>query len=139
MARRVSQGGHSIPEDVIRRRYPASIRNTRDFYLPVADEAETYDNSDMGRVLIAEKTRGAYLYDSRSRAVVANRGGSGMNRRSSQEIHEAIRKGLDKASRSIASGEDDGSGRFYTDEELAAGAATGRITKAKKKKEAPAA
>ncbi len=62
-----------------------------------------------------------------------------MSRRNSQEIHEAIRRGLDKVPQRLASGEDDGSGRFYTDEELAAGAATGRIEKPAKKKEAPAA
>jgi predicted ABC-type ATPase len=54
VARRVLNGGHGIPEDVIRRRYSASIRNMRDFYLPLADEAEIYDNSDNGRILIAE-------------------------------------------------------------------------------------
>ena len=58
VARRVSQGGHSVPEDVIRRRYFASVRNMRDLYLPVADEAEIYDNGDLGRVLIAEKRAG---------------------------------------------------------------------------------
>jgi hypothetical protein len=62
-----------------------------------------------------------------------------MSRRNSQEIHEAIRKGLNEVSRRLASGELDGSGRFYTDEELAAGAATGQIEKPEKKKQAPAA
>jgi len=58
---------------------------------------------------------------------------------SSDEVHEAIRRGLAELDRRLASGELDGSGRFYTDEELAAGAATGRIEKPAKKKEAPAA
>jgi len=58
VTKRVSRGGHGIPEDVIRRKYPASIRNMRDFCLPMADEAEIYDNSDMGRILIAEKRAG---------------------------------------------------------------------------------
>ena len=58
---------------------------------------------------------------------------------SSEEWHEAIRRGLAGLDRQLASGELDGSGRFYTDEELAAGAATGRIEKPAKKKEAPAA
>ncbi len=58
VARRVRQGGHGIPEEVIRRRYSASIRNMRNLYLPLADEAEIYDNSDSGRVLIAEKRAG---------------------------------------------------------------------------------
>ena len=43
----------------------------------------------------------------------------------SREMHEAIRQALDEVDRRLASGELDGSGRYYTDEELAAGAATG--------------
>jgi hypothetical protein len=43
----------------------------------------------------------------------------------SKEIHEAIRQALAHVDRRLASGELDGSGRYYTDEELAAGAATG--------------
>ena len=43
----------------------------------------------------------------------------------SQEIHEAVHQALEEVSRRLASGELDGSGRYYTDEELAAGAATG--------------
>ena len=58
---------------------------------------------------------------------------------SSDEWHEAVRRGLAEVDRRLASGELDGSGRFYTDEELAAGAATGQIKKPAKKKEAPAA
>jgi len=62
-----------------------------------------------------------------------------MTRRSSQEIHDAIQRGLDEVSRRLKTGELDGSGRFYTDEELAAGAATGGTKKPEKKKQAPAA
>jgi len=58
---------------------------------------------------------------------------------SSAEWHEAVRRGLSEVDRRLASGELDGSGRFYIDEELAAGAATGQIGKPEKKKEAPAA
>ena len=52
-----------------------------------------------------------------------------MKEMSSQEWHEAVRPGLDEVERRLASGELDGSGRYYTDEELAAGAATGGIGK----------
>ena len=62
-----------------------------------------------------------------------------MKSMTSEEIHEAMHWTLDEVRRRLASGELDGSGRFYTDEELAAGAATGRIEKPAKKKEAPAA
>jgi hypothetical protein len=45
----------------------------------------------------------------------------------SREIHEAIDAALAEVSRRLASGELDGSGRYYTDEELAAQAAMGGI------------
>jgi predicted ABC-type ATPase len=61
VARRVSHGGHSIPRDVIVRRYYAGVANMRDFYLPLADEAEIYDNTDRKRILIAEKRGGLEL------------------------------------------------------------------------------
>jgi hypothetical protein len=43
----------------------------------------------------------------------------------SRELHEAIGQALVEVSRRLASGELDQSGRYYTDEELAAGAALG--------------
>ena len=61
VSRRVSHGGHGIPQEVITRRYYSGIVNMRDFYLPLADEAEIYDNTDGCRVLIAEKREGVEL------------------------------------------------------------------------------
>jgi predicted ABC-type ATPase len=55
VARRIKQGGHRIPEDVIVRRYLSGLRNMRDIYLPLADEAFIYDNSDGSGLLIAER------------------------------------------------------------------------------------
>ena len=52
---RVRSGGHSIPEDVIRRRYTAGICTMRDFYLPLADEARIYDNLENRLEPIATK------------------------------------------------------------------------------------
>src|SRR5207247_622613 len=37
VARRVREGGHRIPDDVIVRRYSAGLRNMRYLYLPLAD------------------------------------------------------------------------------------------------------
>ena len=67
VSRRVASGGHSIPPDVIVRRYWAGQRNIRSLYLPLADIAAIYDNSDSGRVLIAERAEEAALviHDSR--------------------------------------------------------------------------
>jgi hypothetical protein len=43
----------------------------------------------------------------------------------SRQKLDAVDQALAEVSRRLASGELDGSGRYYTDEELAAGAATG--------------
>lgn len=61
VARRVQEGGHAIPPDVVLRRYRSGLSNMKHIYLPLADEASIYDNSDPGRVLIAEKKLGAEL------------------------------------------------------------------------------
>jgi hypothetical protein len=62
-----------------------------------------------------------------------------MKEMTSREMLDTVAKALSEVDRRLASGELDGSGRFYTDEELAAGAATGKTMKPEKKKEAPAA
>jgi hypothetical protein len=54
----------------------------------------------------------------------------------SSEWHGAVRQALAQVDCRLASGELDGSGRFYTGKELAAGAATGKPAK---NAEAPAA
>jgi predicted ABC-type ATPase len=55
VARRVRQGGHSIPEDVIRRRYKTGLSNMRHLYLPLADDVTIYDNRDNALKLIARR------------------------------------------------------------------------------------
>jgi predicted ABC-type ATPase len=55
VARRVRQGGHGIPSDVVIRRYRAGLANMRHLYLALADVAAIYDNSDEGRTLVAER------------------------------------------------------------------------------------
>jgi predicted ABC-type ATPase len=42
---RVKRGGHSVPEEVIRRRYEAGLRNLFDVYVPVVDGWQLYDNA----------------------------------------------------------------------------------------------
>jgi predicted ABC-type ATPase len=42
--RRVAAGGHSIPEDVIRRRFTKSLRYLDELYKPVVDEWEIWDS-----------------------------------------------------------------------------------------------
>lgn len=45
VATRVSEGGHDIPSEVIRRRYANGIRNLVSLYAPVCDFWTIYDNS----------------------------------------------------------------------------------------------
>ncbi len=45
VARRVSQGGHNIPTDVIYRRYDAGLRNFFQLYSPLVDFWSLYDNN----------------------------------------------------------------------------------------------
>lgn len=61
VARRVREGGHNIPPDVIRRRHAAGIRNMVRLYLPLADNASIFDNSDGRLKLIAQRVGGASL------------------------------------------------------------------------------
>lgn len=42
---RVAAGGHNVPEDVIRRRFDAGLRNFNRVYMPLVDEWVLYDNS----------------------------------------------------------------------------------------------
>lgn len=49
---RVRQGGHGIPEDVIRRRYDAGWRNFQQTYRKLVDTWVVYDNSGETPVLV---------------------------------------------------------------------------------------
>ena len=53
MADRVAQGGHNIPETVIRRRFTAGRGNFLKLYKPLADAWRHYDNAGDQPVLIA--------------------------------------------------------------------------------------
>ena len=57
----------------------------------------------------------------------------------SRQFLDRFDQALTAVRREAASGELDGSGRFYTDEELVAGAATGHPKKPEPKAESPAA
>ena len=51
---RVEEGGHDIPEKVIRRRYFAGIKNLFDLYIPICDYWMITNNSTPNLELIAE-------------------------------------------------------------------------------------
>jgi len=53
VADRVTQGGHNIPELVIRRRFHAGISNFHALYKPLVDDWRLYDNSGERPILIS--------------------------------------------------------------------------------------
>lgn len=55
VARRVASGGHSIPEEVIRRRYERGRKNLVELYLPLCDRWIVYDNSDNSPTVVAQR------------------------------------------------------------------------------------
>ena len=52
VAERVRLGGHSVPEDTIRRRYHSGLKNFFSLYKDIADSWQLYDNSKMGSLLM---------------------------------------------------------------------------------------
>lgn len=53
VARRVTEGGHDIPEPVARRRFERSWHNFVELYRPIADEWLVYDTSSRSPTLVA--------------------------------------------------------------------------------------
>ena len=58
VAQRVLEGGHDVPEPVIRRRFHAGWRNFERIYQDLVDEWALYDNSGEVPKLLGEETRG---------------------------------------------------------------------------------
>jgi predicted ABC-type ATPase len=60
---RVQRGGHDVPEDVVRRRYGAGLRNFFSLYRPLVNAWRMYDNSSReGYTLIASESGGDPLH-----------------------------------------------------------------------------
>lgn len=51
---RVIEGGHDIPEPIIRRRYKSGIKNLFNIYIPICSYWMLFDNSTLKSELIAE-------------------------------------------------------------------------------------
>jgi predicted ABC-type ATPase len=58
VARRVREGGHFIPDDVVRRRYALGLKNLRELFLPLVDEWLVCENNGELPTFVAEKRRG---------------------------------------------------------------------------------
>lgn len=54
VAERVAQGGHSIPPEVISRRFVSGLRNLTTLYQPIVDAWQLIDNGGDHPVLLAE-------------------------------------------------------------------------------------
>jgi predicted ABC-type ATPase len=52
VAHRVAQGGHNIPEDIIRRRFKAGLENFRNSYSKIVNSWALYDSSGINPKLI---------------------------------------------------------------------------------------
>ena len=64
VAKRVSEGGHNIPEEVILRRYDAGIKNLFNIYSHVVDRWMIVDNNSGRSVVLAESNSGiTKIYD----------------------------------------------------------------------------
>lgn len=57
VARRVGEGGHFIPDDVVRRRYALGLKNLRELFLPLVDEWLVCENNGDRPTFVAEKRR----------------------------------------------------------------------------------
>lgn len=58
VAKRVKEGGHDIPSNVLRRRYQSGINNLFELYMPIVDYWMIFDNSQPTRVMVAEGGNG---------------------------------------------------------------------------------
>jgi predicted ABC-type ATPase len=57
VAARIIKGGHTIPSEVIERRYKRGIQNLVNVYLPICDYAVLIDNSTADLRIIAERIK----------------------------------------------------------------------------------
>lgn len=60
VAERVRQGGHDVPEPVVRRRFGAGLRNLFSLYEGIADTWQLFDNSGMGAPRLVASGRAGY-------------------------------------------------------------------------------
>ena len=47
---RIKMGGHSVPEQTIRRRYDAGLKNFFQLYKPISHSWQLYDNSNLNEL-----------------------------------------------------------------------------------------
>jgi len=57
VAQRVSNGGHGIPEEDIRRRYKRGIYNLLNLYMPICDNTRVYNNEHGDPIFVAKYSK----------------------------------------------------------------------------------
>ena len=74
VALRVSEGGHDIPANVVRRRYYAGLDNLFRLFMPIVDYWMLVDNTRTPRTIVAEggASRPAVVIDSESYHKISN-------------------------------------------------------------------
>jgi predicted ABC-type ATPase len=60
VAERVRQGGHDVPESVVRRRFDAGLRNLFALYEGIADTWQLFDNSGVGEPRLVASGRAGH-------------------------------------------------------------------------------
>jgi len=58
VAKRVSEGGHNIPKEIIERRYERGLKNFKEVYLSIADGWLVFDNTEGTSILVARMKAG---------------------------------------------------------------------------------
>ncbi len=62
--KRVANGGHNIPEDIIRRRYQRGLANLMSVFMPIVDNWILYDNSEEASLIAEGSLEGeSQIYD----------------------------------------------------------------------------
>ena len=61
VASRVQMGGHDVPEETIRRRFRAGLRNFFELYSSIATTWRMYDNSQAGKMRLIATGAGRVL------------------------------------------------------------------------------
>lgn len=54
---RVSEGGHNVPDTIVRRRFHSGLRNFESIYRDMVDEWAMYDNSGDTPILVSEVSK----------------------------------------------------------------------------------
>jgi hypothetical protein len=57
VAKRVSKGGHNIPDEIVERRYYRGISNLLNLYIPIVDNWTVIDNMDVVPNIIARRSK----------------------------------------------------------------------------------